>query len=244
MKRRAFGLLVDDHPLAGRIPRIHRPVMLLQPPGAICGVGARDLATRAAREGLRVPARAWLRLSGAERDELWHRGARPAIEGAGTDRGYRALGALFALATGAKTHVYILSSVTAGQQDFTITFLEASCDGTTGAWTVTNEGSTHAGAGTAGTAPTVTQMRTYPVTASSTVTGGLVGGNYTAEPSALQTFGAAILPLPTAPFLVQYPLGREIEANNTASAVMRAVAHRGVVSTGTPNMRSCIEFTE
>jgi hypothetical protein len=87
-------------------------------------------------------------------------------------------------------------------------------------------------------------MGRYPATASGTATGGVIGGNYSAEPSALVVFGAVILPLPTAPFAIQYPLGREIDLNNTASATMRGVAHRGVVSTGTPNMRSTIEIEE
>lgn len=249
MRRRAFGLLVEDHPVAGRIPRLRGPVPLMTPPGMLWAAGedaALKLAEWHARELLPVPDTLLRRLTRAETRDLLRRGARPQIAGAGRNQpSYRVAGALFALSTSAKTHLYLASSVTTGQQPYCLTMIEASNDGTTGNWTITNEASTHAGAGTTGTAPTVTQIGRYgPVVASATATGGVIGGNYSAEPSALQVFGALIVPLPTAPFLIQYPLGREVDANGTASAIMRAVAHRHIMSTGTPNCRSTIEIEE
>lgn len=249
MKRRAFGILVEDHPLAGRIPRLVKPVPLVVPEGCWWATGPdrfKQLAERYARELMAVPLQTWDRLTKPERDELWRRGGRPSIAGAGRSQpSYRCQGAAFALSTSVKTHIYLVSSVTAGQQPYCLTFVEMSNDGASGNWTVTNEASTHAGAGTAGTAPTVTQIGRYgPVVASATATGGVIGGNYSAEPTALQVFGALIIPLPTAPWAIQYPLGREVDANGTASAVMRGIAHRGVMSAGTPNMRSTIEIEE
>jgi hypothetical protein len=249
IRRRPSGILVEDHPIAGRIPRLTRPVALALPDGAMIATGPdrhRLIAEQCAREGMAVPLQTWGRLRGDEARELFRRGARPTIAGGGRNQpSYRAAGALFALSTTAKTHIYLVSSVTSGQQPYALTFLESSNDGTTGNWTITMEGSTHATAGTAGTAPTVTQIGRYgPVVASATATGGVIGGNYTAEPTALQVFGALIIPLPTAPWAVQYPLGREVDANGTASAIMRGIAHRGVMSVGTPNMRTTIEIEE
>lgn len=249
MKLRPYAILVEDHPLVGRIPILKRPEAIGLPDDAMLAFG-RDahfqLAERCARELLPIPHRLMRRLTREQWEWLRKRGALPTIEGAGRNQpSYRVAGAAFALTTSAKTHLYLASSVTTGQQPFCLTFLESSNDGTTGNWTVTMEGSTHAGAGTTGTAPTVTQIGRYgPVVASATATGGVIGGNYSAEPSVLQVFGAVICPLPTAPFVMQYPLGREVDSNGTASAVMRAIAHRGLVSTGTPNMRSTIEIEE
>jgi hypothetical protein len=249
MKRRAFGLLVEDHPVAGRIPVLKKPVPLMIPEDSWFAFGrdaAYKLAERHARELLAIPTHLLNRMTPEQWADLRRRGAVPQNAGGGRNQpSYRIAGALFALTTTAKTHLYLASSVTAGQQPYTLTMVESSNDGTTGNWTITMEGSTHATAGTPGTAPTVTQIGRFgPVVASATATGGVVGGNYSAEPTALQVFGALIVPLPTAPFLLQYPLGREVDANGTASAIMRAIAHRHVMSTGTPNVRSTIEIEE
>lgn len=244
--RRAFGILTDTHPLVGRIPRLVRPVPLLVPEGAHWGVGWDDFADRLVKdaESSLLSPFAWLRLPADVRARLARRGFRPSLAGGRQSDAYRVLGALFALSTSVKTHLYVLSSVTAGQQAPTFDYLESSCDGASGNWTHTLEGSTHATAGTAGTAPTVTQVGRYPPLTSGTATGGIIGGNYTAEPTALQAFSALIMPMPTAPLIVQNPLGRDVEGNPTAAAVMRAVAVRALVSTGTPNQRSMLEFEE
>lgn len=247
MKRRAFGILTDEHPLVGRIPRILRPVPLLIPDGAVWGVGWENFAARLAESadvGGLVDPFAWLRLPQRLQDQLARRGLRPAIGGGRQQDAHRIVGALFALSTSVKTHLYAVSSVTAGQQSPIFTMLESSCDGTTGNWTHTVESSTHAGAGTTGTAPTVTQVGHYPAKASGTATNGVIGGNYSAEPTVFAPISALIMPLPTAPFLIQHPLGRDVEGNPTAATAMRGVAVRALVSTGTPNMRSTLEFEE
>jgi hypothetical protein len=69
--------------------------------------------------------------------------------------------------------------------------------------------------------------------------------NYSAEPTAYATIARQwILPMPFTPFVVQFPLGRELTAIVTAATAGKTIGVRVTASTGTPNVRAYFEYEE
>lgn len=242
MKARAFGILTARHELLGRIPDLRRPHVELDLPGAVYGTDLWDVTRRAAKVAKDVgrmvlPYSAWAGLAREERAKLLAEGFEyPVLAGAGQQESYRAVGASLAITATTKTHIKILGAAT---QQATWTMSEAGFDGTSGLATLEFDTSTEAGAGTAGTAPATTQVRRYPaVTALTAVT-----GNFTAEPTVLTAINVLLLPLPIAPWIVQYPLGRELETQPAATTNGKALVMRGTTTVNC-NMRGMIEFEE
>lgn len=243
MRLRPFGILTGRHALLGRIPDLSRPHVEVDLPGAVYGTDLWDVTQRAARLRAEagtekvVPFSAWQQLKHWQREKLWKEGFRlPALAGAGQQESYRSVGASFAVTATIHIHVKILGA--AGAQA-TWTMSEASFDGTSGIATLEFDTSTEATAGTAGTAPSTTQIRRYPaVTAVTTVT-----GNFTAEGTTYTAINVLLLPLPTAPWVIQYPLGRELETQPAATTNGKALLMRGSTTVNC-NMRGMIEFEE
>lgn len=115
-----------------------------------------------------------------------------------------------------------------------------SSDGTTGTLLVEIGYLTAATAGTA-TAGTLQQVRGWPVQ----VSAHTAFYNYTAEPTAYTVIARQfILPMPFTPFIVQFPLGRELTGIVTAAAPGKMIGVRVTASTGTPNVRAYLETEE
>lgn len=240
---RGFAILTRKVPLLGRVPDLSRPHVELMTPGAAWGVGHPgsdgrfDVALEAARSGFPLRPSLVASLTGWQRDDLRRRGARFAMAGGGQQESYRALGASLAITSTIHAHIKLLGGSSSGQA--TLTMAECSFDGTSGIATLELDLSTEATAGTAGTAPTTTQVRRYPaVTAITTVT-----GNFSAEGTSYTAINVVLLPLPTAPFVIQYPLGRELETQPTAATLGKALLMRGMATVNN-NMRGMIEFEE
>jgi hypothetical protein len=240
---RGFGILTRKVPLLGWVPDLSRPHVELMTPGAIWGVGHPgsdgrfEIAERAAREGHIIRPSLAFTLTQWQRDSLRKRGARFAMAGGGQQESYRALGASFAVTSTIHAHIKILGGAGSGQATFCMA--ECSYDGTSGIATLELDSSTEATAGTAGTAPTTTQVRRYPAVTPVTT----VSGNYTAEGTAYTAINIVLLPMPTGPFVVQYPLGRELETQPTAATLGKALIMRGSVTVNC-NQRGMIEFEE
>lgn len=266
MRRRAFGLLTAGHADLGRLPILQRLHVEVDVPGAVYGHDLLDVTTRAARtasgQGGELPLGAWLALREIDRRDLFRKivgrtlpygdwltllpeqrqrlrdlGLRlPVMAGGGQQESYRALGASFAITSTIHVHIKLLGGAA---QQATLTMLEAGADGTTGIWTLELDTSTEATAGTAGTAPTATQVRRFPaVTASTTAT-----GNFSAEGTTYTAINVVLLPMPTAPLIIQYPLGRELETQPTATTNGKALLMRGSTTVNC-NMRGMEEFEE
>ena len=75
--------------------------------------------------------------------------------------------------------------------------------------------STQATAGTSGVTPTITQIRGRTTTGSAP-TGG---GNYTAEPTVLVSLKRWYVPQFNGLFILQLPLGREIECDSSGGTI-------------------------
>lgn len=75
--------------------------------------------------------------------------------------------------------------------------------------------STQAGAGTSGVTPTITQVRGR-ASSGSAPTGG---SNYTAEPTTLTVLRKLYLPQYMGTFVLQFPLGRELETDASGGTV-------------------------
>lgn len=234
----SLGILVDDHPLLGRIPRVKRPEVVLLEEGAwACArPEVMGMAERMLREGLGVPASLWRLLRHDEAHSLVRRGALAPLAGGGQQETYRAVGALFAITATIHTHMKILGGAT---QQATWTMAEVSFDGTSGLATLEYDTSTEASAGTAGTAPTMTQVRRFPaVTAVTTAT-----GNFSAEGTTYTAINVLLIPMPTAPWIVQYPLGRELETQPTATTNGKALLVRASTTVNC-NTRAMVELEE
>lgn len=142
-----------------------------------------------------------------------------------------------ALSTTAKT-VLGLTAGTANQPS--ITELDVWCDGTTGFLVVELGLVTAAAAGTA-TSITPQQIRGWPAQSSQ----ASAAYNYTVEPTAYSVISRHWkIPLPMAPLLLQYPLGRETTGIVTASTAGKLIAVRMTVTTGTPNGGALMEYEE
>lgn len=231
-----IGVLVDDHPLLGRIPRLTKPHIELAPEGTFWGFSLKEIATKIASEGLPVPARTLALMDELDVRELLKRGARPGIAGAGQQESYRALGASFAITSTIHAHLKLLGG--SGAQA-TLCMAEASFDGASGIATLELDSSTEASAGTAGSAPGVTQVRRYPAVTPVTT----ASGNYSAEGTTYTAINVALLPMPTSPLIVQYPLGRELETQPTATTNGKALLMR-MSTTVNCNGRGMLEFEE
>lgn len=243
MRLRPFGILTARHELLGRIPDLSRPHVEVDLPGAVYGTDLWDVTLRAAKARAEagaekvVPYSAWQKLTRWQREKLTREGFRlPMMAGAGQQESYRAVGASFAITSTIHLHLKILGGAT---QQGTWTMSEASFDGTSGIVTLEFDTSTEATAGTPGTAPATTQVRRYPAVTAVTAT----SGNYTAEGTTYTAINVLLLPLPIGPWIVQYPLGRELETQPAATTNGKALLMRGSTTVNC-NMRGMIEFEE
>lgn len=243
MRLRPFGILTARHALLGRIPDLARPHVEVDLPGAVYGTDLWDVTLRAAKVRAEagservVPWSAWLGLSRDQRERLRREGfGLPVMAGAGQQESWRAVGPSFAITSTIHAHIKIAGGAA---QQATWCMSEASFDGTSGIATLEFDTSTEATAGTVGTAPTVTQVRRYPsVTPGTTVT-----GNLSAEGTTYTAINVLLLPMPTAPWIIQYPLGRELETQPAATTIGKALLMRGSTTVNC-NMRGMIEFEE
>ncbi len=143
-----------------------------------------------------------------------------------------------ALSTTAKTCLSLLAG--AADRINALTELGVSVD-TAALITVELCESTQAGAGTVGTAPTVKQVGGFSgadTTAPAQVT---ATGNYSVEPTVLTVLKHWIFQGP-GPFVLQSPLGREVESLLSGSTKYKALALRLTASTGTPNAKIYAEI--
>lgn len=91
---------------------------------------------------------------------------------------------------------------------------------------------------TAGTSSAVTPRKVAGEAVNATV-GATAAKNYTAEPTALTPIREYTIP-DKAPFVVQFPLGREPESGDNDAIVIRLTNPTGT----SPNARAHIEFEE
>lgn len=142
-----------------------------------------------------------------------------------------------ALSTTAKT-VLQLTAGTANQP--AIVELGFWCDGTTGFLVAELGLLTAASAGT-GTALTPQQVRGWPAQTSQ----NSAAHSYTVEPTVYSVIARHWkIPLPMAPWIEQFPMGREPTGIVTAATAGKAIAVRLTVSTGTPNGGAYLEYEE
>lgn len=141
----------------------------------------------------------------------------------------------FALTAGAKT---VILAIAAANSGLMVVELGISFDGVTATAVpalVELVSSTQAGAGTPATSPTVTQNR-------GRVTSGeppAVGSNYSAEPTVLVRHKAWYIPQFMGVFVLQHPLGREPETDDSGGAI-KAYGLRVNVSANV----NCIAYLE
>ena len=154
------------------------------------------------------------------------------------NRGYVANLKAFALTTTPKTAIYLVASAT---DPMTIPEFSVSADSAVSVLVEICE-STAAGAGTAGTAPTVKQVTgfagTDSLTPSTTVT-----GSYSVEPTVLTLLKPWIFTGP-GPFVIQFPLGREVESLVSGATKYKALALRLSTLSGTTNFYGYVHFEE
>lgn len=144
----------------------------------------------------------------------------------------------FALATTAKTAGLIIPSSTL---PIRIIEIGVSVDAASGRCLVELVESTQA---TAGTATTTGHKQTGGYTAGTDGTpNATYGRKYTAEPTALTVLKSWRFPCP-GPFVLQEPLGRELESLLSGSTNHKAIGIRLTIDTGTPNSDSYIEWEE
>lgn len=148
-------------------------------------------------------------------------------------------GAAFAVTSGAKTLVNLLTGAT---NPPILTEFSCSFDGTSSTAVpalVELCSSTQATAGTAGTVGTITQVRGFPAFTAITT----VAGQYTAEPTTLvpisQWYVAAYMGMAD----WQMPLGREIQGIITAATALKGIAIR-VSAPAAVNVRGYVEWEE
>lgn len=124
-------------------------------------------------------------------------------------------GTPFAMTAGAKTFMMAIAPAGHG---LALTEFSVSFDGVTSSAVpalVELVSSTQAGAGTSGVTPTITQVRGR-TTSGSAPTGG---GNYTAEPTVLVSLKRWYIPQYNGVFVLQLPLGREIECDSSGGTI-------------------------
>ena len=149
-------------------------------------------------------------------------------------------GAAFAVTSGAKTLINLISGATAAPPvlvEFGVSF-----DGVTASAVpalVELCMSTQATAGTPGTVGTITQVRGY----AGSTSGVTVSGQYTAEPTVLTAVKQWYVPAFMGLFTIQFPLGREPAGFDTASTSGKGIAIR-VSAPAAVNVRGYIEWDE
>lgn len=124
-------------------------------------------------------------------------------------------GTPFAAVAGAKT---LLMAIAPAGHGLALVEFAVSLDGVTSSAvpaTLDVVQSTQAGAGTSGVSPTITQVRGRG-TGGSAPTGG---SNYTAEPTVLTVVKKFYIPQYNGMFILQLPLGREIECDSSGGTV-------------------------
>ena len=143
----------------------------------------------------------------------------------------------FALSTTPKTAVLLIAGA---QEALRVTEICVAIDGTQQV-IVELVASTGTTTGTAGSSPTPTQVRGFiaaGATAPAQITAGI---KYSAEPTTLSVLKRWRFVGP-GPFVLQSPLGREVESLQSAASAYEAIGLRLSVSTGTPNAEGYMEF--
>ncbi len=148
-------------------------------------------------------------------------------------------GAAFAVGTGGKT---LLNVIAGSTNPPTITEFGISFDGVTASAVpalVELCSSTQAGAGTPGTIGTIKMIRGYPSYTPITS----VSGQYTAEPTTLTAIKQWYVPAYMGLLVIQFPLGREVLGQISASTDMKGIALR-VSAPAAVNARAYVEWEE
>jgi hypothetical protein len=151
-------------------------------------------------------------------------------------------GAAFAVTSGAKTLINLISGATSAPP--VLTEFGVSFDGVTSSAVpalVELCASTQAAAGTPGTVGTITQIRGYA--GLGVASGVTVSGQYSAEPTVLVAVKQWYVPAFMGLLVIQFPLGREAMGFDTASTSMKGIALR-VSAPAAVNVRGYIEWDE
>lgn len=154
--------------------------------------------------------------------------------------GYSLLpGQAFALGATGKT---FLNAIASSDRPIILVEFSVSIDGTQQVLVELCE-STQATAGTpgaSGAASVLKQIRGF-VAGDTTAPGWTHGGNYTAEPTVLSQLKQWTFQGP-GPFVIQFPLGREVQSLVSGSTKFKALALRLTAASGTPNARGYMEL--
>lgn len=151
---------------------------------------------------------------------------------------YTIIADAFALSTSGKTAGLIIASSTV---PITLVEFGVSVDQATGRCLVELVESTQAGAGTS-TGTGAKQIRGYTAGTDGTPN-ATYGRKYSAEPTTLTVLKSWRFPCP-GPFVMQLPLGREVESLLSGSTNHKAIGIRLSVDSGTPNGDAYIEWEE
>jgi hypothetical protein len=152
---------------------------------------------------------------------------------------YSLIADAFALATTVKTALNIIPGATL---PIVITELSVSVDVGTGRCLVELFESTQATAGTPASTSGAKQLRGF-VAGDTTGPLATYGREYSAEPTVLTVLKHWWFPCP-GPFVIQFPLGREIASLVSGATKYKAIGFRLKVDTGTPNCDAYIEWEE
>lgn len=153
--------------------------------------------------------------------------------------GYVALASAFALSTSAKTAVNLIAGASL---PLTLVEIGVSVDVGTGRCLVDLFESTQATAGTPAASTGAKQLRGF-VAGDTTGPLATYGLKYSAEPTALTVLKSWIFPCP-GPFVIQFPLGREVQSLVSGSTKYKALGIRLTIDTGTPNANAYLEWEE
>lgn len=153
--------------------------------------------------------------------------------------GYSIPFSAFALSTSAKTAALIIPGATL---PVTLVEFSVSVDAASGRCLVELVESTQAGAGTAGASSGAKQVRGF-VAGDTTGPLATYGIKYTAEPTTLTVLKQWRFPCP-GPFVMQFPLGREVQSLVSGSTKYKALGLRLTIDTGTPNAEGYLDWEE
>lgn len=146
--------------------------------------------------------------------------------------------ATFTLSTGAKTIINLLAG--AADRVSALTEISVSINDTALVLVELCE-STQATAGTPGTAPVIKQVGGFSGVDGIQPVQVTAAGNYAAEPTVLTRLKAWRFTGP-GPFVIQSPLGREIESLVSGATKYKALALRLTASAGTPSADAYMEW--
>lgn len=145
----------------------------------------------------------------------------------------------FALSTTGKTAALIIPGATL---PVTLVEFAVSIDAATGRCFVELVESTQATAGTPGSSAGAKQLRGF-VAGDTTGPLATYGKEYSAEPTVLTVLKSWWFPAP-GPFVLQSPLGRELQSLVSGATKYKAIGFRLKADAGTPNAHGYVEWEE